>query len=401
MQEPKVTEANPVAGAAANPDEEFDTLIPEDYQLRSLTQTNSDAAVTTFDFSLSATMPQLNYHKQMKWGSPAEKYFVQVNISDPSEAGTGAIYYKIEIGKDKQQTILLKKRFSEIHDYMVELKSHFNRYEVHKGPYAKSTQKTQHEEKCLGYHFIPNIYKPPTVTKVITTYEEGYFKEDFKVRSYFIRNFLLKVLSHSHLAECEVTKNFLTSSGPAEGSSGDGLVSRGIKLAGSVVDTMRKYVEVPRISAEYAELKQHLEWLCKYVRSYNQRMKYLYDGAASSRSANTPAKTDEHVLKGLVDDMETLQYMTEDIWITLDSLIEAETELAKKKEFRVDSLPDDIAKSNHQTWIHNTEIYLRREKQVVLDMITKDCEFLMQTMSQVYTKFTSLDLTCPNEHYSL
>ena len=384
-------------------DNDFETIYEEDHKLRQLPPNMESKELSSYEFSIAATYKQLNFQKQINQQSPSKSYLVQVNSEERIATTTGAIHYRFVIKIDQRPEITIKKRFSEFYEFMESLKHYYSQLERVEKPFSvgRSTnppvgqQELMNPANYFGYHVIPNLYKPP-VTKVVTTWPESYFSEDEKIRGYYLRNFLLKVLTHSHLAECPLTIEFLRNTNDSEQTGGPSIVSRGKKwvsaVVESVMDAKNKYFDRRKEPSECEEIKQQLDFLCKFVREYNQKMKCLYDNCVSVRASSHDGNQQE-VLKGLIEDMDVLQYMVEDTWVTFDSLLEAEYVLHHKKTEKPlkDTTPLDEA--NQQAWIQNTEAFLKKEKTLIIGQVQKDCEFLLDMMSKIYHKFTSLETT--------
>jgi hypothetical protein len=381
---------------------EFTEIDIKDFLISEIPSHPKIETLSSFDFSIAATHLDLNHEKHKNEASPERNFIMHINVT-PVKNDSGAQAYKCIIKMGQSPEISITKRFSEFYDFMEAMKNYYSDSETYEPEYCQGKQLPNNQNpRCyMGYHIIPNLYKPPALVKVYQTVPEGYMSEVEYVRAYFLRNFLLKVLTHSHLAECRLTKQFLSDKWPGETiSKTASLVMKGKKLVGAmfetVVETKNKYFEKNKENKESMSIKQNLDWLCKFVRDYNQKLCWLYDNSVADREqSQNPGEVE--VLQGLKQDMSVLQHMVEDTWVTLDSLLEAENILSEKKAEALSPSVDEVYEQNRKTWIYNTEQFIKQEKALVLNQVQKDCDFILEVMAEVYGKFTALETTSINK----
>lgn len=292
-------------------------------------------------------------------------------------------YYKFKIKTSNGKEVTILKRFHQFKMFREDLKQAYISGEEK----FKVTGEDGANQLCEGHHIIP------VLDEAITPATD----EQAQERHRALRLFLLKVLSHQALSDSKVTEKFLSTN--EAGNSG--YINQVKQKAGRIfsfmsgklnseTEHMMQYIKGSGIayepSAELKALKDNASSLQTSIINYTGMIKAAIEDAA----------------KSTLPDIDLLVSMAKDIELQIEAIIDSEKALLEKKVIKQciekGIRPDnsDVKKGidtqsldNIKIWTHNSQVFLKSEKEKMIETIDKDLSVLEQIGIKLMAKLTS------------
>ena len=288
-------------------------------------------------------------------------------------------YYVFKISLwSKPEGLTIKKRFQHFKEFRQELKAAFF---IGEGRVSIRGSTDQGDEKFEGYHIIPVLDESFTPANM----------EQAKERMAQLRLFLLKILCNQALAESPITKAFLEKEESTQGMAAkvkDKLGRIFSKAEKATQDYIKTFIAGGNsVEPELAKARDNAKKLQEDLQSYIEMLSL----------AGAPI-TDEQRKDG-----KACIAFAHDCELQIEAIVDAERTM-KEKEQQLAFLRkrmmvshkdmnrevDEALCNNTGIWLSNSKIFLKFEKETILEALERDFKLLEDLVIRLMINITTV-----------